>query len=87
MHTLVVLCGGAALLAACLMLGYAFAGPSQGVGWGARTFIALWLVLALVNLWIGVSRGGYSVGEEAPIFLVIFAVPAALAALAWWKLG
>ena len=39
----------------------------------------------MANLWVGVARAGYSVGEEMPIFLLIFAVPAAAAVLARWK--
>jgi hypothetical protein len=50
-------------------------------------FIVLWLVAALVNLWIGASRAGYTVLEELPIFLLIFALPASLAAYVWWKSG
>jgi len=87
MHTVIVLCGGAALLVACLLLGHAFGGTMQGSARGALAFIPLWLIVAAVNLWIGVSRGGYSVAEETPIFLLVFAVPAAAAALAWWKFG
>jgi hypothetical protein len=87
MHTVIVLCGGAALLAACLLLGHAFVGSMQGLAWGAKAFIAVWLVLAAANMWIGVSRAGYTVADEAPVFLLIFAVPAAVAALAWWKFG
>jgi len=34
-----------------------------------------------------VSRAGYTVLEELPIFLLIFAHPAALAAYVWWKSG
>ena len=53
---------------------------------GAKIFIALWLAAALVNLWLGV-RAGYTVLEELPIFLLIFALPSALAAYVWWKSG
>jgi len=53
---------------------------------GAKIFIALWLAAALVNLWLGV-RAGYTVLEELPIFLLIFALPCALAAYVWWKSG
>jgi hypothetical protein len=70
MHTVTVLCAGAALLIACLLLGHAFVGSMQGVAWGAMVFIALWLLLAAVNMWIGVSRAGYSVAQEAPVFLL-----------------
>jgi hypothetical protein len=38
-----------------------------------------------LNMWIGVSRAGYSVAQEAPIFLAMFGVPAAVAAFIVWK--
>lgn len=53
----------------------------------ARIFIPIWFAAALINMWIGVSRAGYSVAEELPILLVIFAVPAAVALFVWWKLS
>ena len=85
MHTLLVLCGGAALLVACILLGHAFGGATHGPAWGAKTFIPLWLILAAVNMWIGVSRAGYSVADEARVFLLIFAVPAVVAVIVAWK--
>ena len=36
-------------------------------------------------MWVGVSKAGYSVAEELPIFLLIFAIPAAIAIFLWWK--
>jgi hypothetical protein len=36
-------------------------------------------------MWLGVSRAGYSVTEEAPVFLVVLGVPAAVAAVLWWR--
>ncbi|MGH6611580.1 MAG: hypothetical protein ACRECQ_15145, partial [Burkholderiaceae bacterium] len=47
-----------------------------------KVFIVLWMLAAGVNMWIGVSHG-YSVAEEFPIFLLIFAMPAAAAAWLW----
>jgi hypothetical protein len=38
-------------------------------------------------MWVGVSRAGYSVAEEAPIFLVVFVVPSLVAALVAWRLS
>ena len=43
------------------------------------------MVAALVNMWMGVTSAGYSVAEELPIFLLIFALPAAGALFIWWK--
>ncbi|HEX9706960.1 MAG TPA: hypothetical protein VGA24_04895 [Steroidobacteraceae bacterium] len=41
--------------------------------------------MAAANTWIGVSRAGYTVLEELPIFLLIFLLPAAVAILVKWK--
>jgi hypothetical protein len=49
-------------------------------------FLPVWLIATAVNLWYGVTQAGYSVKDEAPIFLLVFAVPAIMALLAWWKL-
>jgi hypothetical protein len=48
-------------------------------------FIALWLVIAGANMWVGVARAGYSVAEELPIFALIFGIPAAVAIVLKWK--
>lgn len=46
--------------------------------WG---FAAVWLLVAAGNMWVGVSRAGYSVREEFPIFLAIFLIPVVVALL------
>jgi hypothetical protein len=86
MHTIKVIGAGFALLALCLLLGRAIGGPgpAAGLAQGAKVFIPLWFVAAGVNLWLGVSKAGYTVAEEAPVFLVVFGVPAAAALLTWW---
>ncbi|WP_430391588.1 hypothetical protein [Dyella sp. 20L07] len=81
MHTIIVVGSGILLLGFMLLTGQ---WTSVGVARGALIFVPIWLALALVNLWIGVSRAGYSVREEMPIFLVVFGVPASLALIAWW---
>ena len=87
MHTAIVLGGGFALLLSCLLLGHAFGGGMSGAVSGAKVFIPLWLVAAGVNMWLGVSQAGYSVGDELPIFLGVFALPAAVAGLLCWRLA
>lgn len=86
-HTLKVIAGGFALLALCLLIGRLVGGPGSTAGLidGAKLFIPFWLLAAGVNMWVGVSKAGYSVAEEAPIFLLVFAVPAAVALLVVWK--
>jgi hypothetical protein len=85
-HTLIVVGGGLALLAAFLLLAWGIVGTANAsLVLAAQVFIPIWLAAALVNLWVGVSRAGYSVVEELPFFAVVFAVPAAIAGLVWWK--
>jgi hypothetical protein len=81
-----VIAGGVVLLALFLLAGRVMnsTAPVNGMATAARWFIPVWLVAAAINLWIGVAKAGYSVAEEAPIFLVVFAVPAALAVLLVW---
>ena len=86
MRTAIVIAIGFVALAICVF-GPRLAGGPPWSATGAKIFIALWLVAALVNMWIGVSRAGYSVAEELPIFLVIFALPGLVAAYVWWKSG
>jgi hypothetical protein len=85
-HTLKVVAGGFVLLALCLLLGRLAAGPSPAaLATGAKLFIPLWLLASGINMWVGVSKAGYTVQEEAPIFLLVFAVPAAAALLLAWR--
>ena len=88
-HTMKVIAGGVLLLALCLFVGRALAGaqPSAGLASGARVFLVLWLIAAAVNLWFGVARAGYTLAEEAPIFLVVYGVPAAVAVLILWRMA
>jgi hypothetical protein len=85
-HTVKVIAGGFALLALCLLIGRLVGGPAPagGLANGAKVFIPLWLVAAGINMWLGVSKAGYTVAEEAPILLLVFAVPAAVALLLVW---
>jgi hypothetical protein len=86
MHTVKVISVGFAFLVACLLVGrWAGAGQPTTIARAALVFVALWFVGAGINLWLGVSRAGYTVAEEAPIFLVVFLIPAAAALLAWWR--
>jgi hypothetical protein len=87
MHTVKVIAVGFALLALCLVAGRLIgeAGQSAFLARSALVFVALWFVGAGINMWLGVSRAGYSVKEEAPIFFVVFLIPAAVALLVWWR--
>jgi hypothetical protein len=86
-HTIKVIAAGFALLVVCLLVGRLVGDGTQSASSAraALVFIALWLVGAGINMWIGVTRAGYSVAEEAPIFFVVFLVPAAVALVVWWR--
>jgi hypothetical protein len=74
------------LMGAFLLLGKLFTGQhAESARVATVAFVAVWLVVAAVNMWLGVANAGYSVGEELPIFLLIFGVPAALAGFVKWQ--
>ena len=82
MHTLKVLAVGFVLLGIFVLIG-------RALGHGPRAalyFLPAWLVGAALNLSYGVAKAGYSIADEFPIFLLIFAVPSSVALLIWWKL-
>ena len=78
MHTVIVIGIGFVVLAACLALGWAVGGPSA-LPSAALVFLPVWFLGAAMNMAIGVKKAGYTVAEEAPVFLLVFAVPAFLA--------
>lgn len=84
MHTLIVIGVGLLLLGVCLLAGSAAAG-APGIARAALLFLPLWFLGAGINLWIGVRSAGYGVGEELPVFFVVFALPALVAMLTWWR--
>ena len=86
MRTFLIVLSGFILLGACVLAGRLIGGDNTKVlATSALVFLPLWLIAAGVNMYIGVTQAGYSVGEELPIFLVIFGLPAAVAAFVWWK--
>jgi hypothetical protein len=86
MRTALFLFAGALLLAAALILGKLFSANYPNATLAATlAFVGLWLVVAGANMWVGVAKAGYSIGDELPIFLLIFGLPALAAALLKWK--
>jgi hypothetical protein len=88
MRTLAIIVGGLILLGFTVAAGrYVGGGGSRAIILAVKGFLAVWFLVALFNFWMGVSRAGYSVGEELPIFLLVYVVPGALAAIVWWRLA
>ena len=88
MRTVLIIVGGLLLLGVFVFVGRLLGGgTTQSMVTAAKLFLPVWLVAALINMWIGVSRAGYSVAEEFPIFLAIFLIPGIPAAFLGWRLS
>jgi hypothetical protein len=78
MHCIIVIGVGLLVLGVCLFTGHALGGVAA-MAWAALYFLPLWLLGAGINRYVGVKSAGYAVSEEAPVFLIVFALPALLA--------
>lgn len=87
MHVMLVISGGIVLLGLFLLFGRLWGGTAPDFALAVKLFVPIWALIALTNLWVGVTRAGYSVKEELPILVIVFLVPAALAGIAFWRLG
>ncbi|MFN4172238.1 MAG: hypothetical protein ACK4GW_10850 [Pseudorhodobacter sp.] len=86
MHMVSVIVAGLLLLAVFALFGRLWGHDTASIALGARWFIPVWGLIALVNMWVGVTRAGYTVMQEAPILAVVFAVPAAVALILSWQI-
>jgi hypothetical protein len=87
MHLIMVIVGGLMSLGVFLLFGQHWGGTPRDLVLAAKLFIPAWFILAVINMWIGVAKAGYSVREELPILLIVFAIPAVLAAVVIWRLA
>lgn len=83
MRSAIIIGIGLALLGVFLLAGrYVGGSAPTGMSRAALYFVPVWLAAAGINMWVGVTKG-YSVAEEAPIFAMIFAIPAVVAVFLW----
>lgn len=87
MHVAMVIGTGVLLLGVFAAFGWLWGASPVGVAFAAKCFVPVWLLVSGVNMWVGVSHAGYTVRQEAPILVLVFAVPAAVAALLAWRLS
>ena len=86
MRTILFLISGLFLMASLLIVAKLFAEHFPWApNWAIALGLSVWLAVTGANMWIGVSRAGYSVSDELPILLLLFAVPAAAAVLVRWR--
>ena len=86
MRTVLFLTSGLLLMASVLIAAKLFSEhvPSAP-NWALALSLGVWLAITGANMWIGVAKAGYSIAEELPILLLLFAVPAAAAVLVRWR--
>lgn len=87
MHMAMVMGAGLLLLLVFVMFGWLWGASATGMAFAAKAFVPVWLLVALANMWIGVIHAGYTLRQELPILLLVFAVPAMVAAVVAWQLS
>jgi hypothetical protein len=86
MRTAVIILVGFLAWGVCLgMAKVAAGGSASSMNLATGIFVVLWFGAAGVNMWMGVTKAGYSFREELPVFLVIFLVPSLVAVIVKWK--
>jgi hypothetical protein len=86
MRTALFLASGLLLMASIPILARLFSEhfPSAP-NWALARGLSLWLAATGARMWIGVSKAGYSVADELPILLLLFAVPAVAGVSIRWR--
>lgn len=86
MHMVMVIGAGFLLLAVFALFGRLWGHDTASIALGVRWFIPVWGVVAQINMWVGVSKAGYTVMQELPILVVVFAIPTAIAMIVSWQI-
>lgn len=73
-RTATIIIAGLVLLGVFLVVGFLW--KAVGLRRAMEDFVLVWFALAVFNLTVGVFEAGYGFGEELPIFLMIFGIPA-----------
>jgi len=87
MHMTMVITAGLLQLGVFILFGWLWGASTAGMATAAKLFVPVWLAVAAINMWVGVSHAGYTVRQEAPILLLVFAVPAVIAGVVAWQLS
>ncbi len=83
MHTLQMIVVGLVLLGLFLASAKVLASPTWTLSRAARTFIPVWLVVAVGNMLVGMFSAGIPFLTELAVIVAVFGVPA----LAAWGVG
>jgi hypothetical protein len=85
MRTAIIIVAGFVLWGICIGIAKLLSSNPSSMTIATVAFIVIWLVLAAVNMWLGISTAGFTFMQELPIFLLIFLLPSAVAVLVRWK--
>jgi hypothetical protein len=86
MRTALIILSGFLVWGVCLGGAKVAAGTSaSSMNLATGIFVVVWFVAAGFNMWMGMTKAGYSFREELPIFLVIFLLPTMVAVVVKWK--
>jgi hypothetical protein len=86
MRTYLFIGVGLLLVAASCTLGKLFSETyPSALRWSTVLFVLCWAAIAGLNMMAGVTRAGYSVAEELPIFLFIFSLPTLVLVIIRWQ--
>jgi len=88
MRSSIIIASGIALWVACVAVARLLGPRGEPALTTATAGCAVpWLMVAGANMWIGVTRAGYSVRDELPIFLIIYLIPTIVAVIVWsrWR--
>ncbi|MDX2205775.1 MAG: hypothetical protein NW223_23695 [Hyphomicrobiaceae bacterium] len=83
MYTLSAIGGGLAVLIVLILLARIIWGAGSAMSSAALWFIPIWFVISAVYVGYGIYYFGYSLAQEAPMFLLDFGVPAVVALILW----
>ncbi|MFG6447641.1 hypothetical protein ACG0Z6_05220 [Roseateles sp. BYS180W] len=87
MHMVMVMGAGLLLLLVFVMFGWLWGASPRAMALAAKYFVLVWLLVASTNMWVGVTHAGYTVRQELPILLIVFAAPALVAVVVAWQLS
>ena len=66
MHVVMMVVGGILMLGLFLLFGHLWGGNSAALALAIKWFVPMWLVMCLINLWVGVHSAGYGLRDELP---------------------
>lgn len=87
MHVAMVIGAGLLQLGVFVLFGWLWGASAAGMALAAKAFVPVWLGMAAINMWVGVTHAGYTVRQEAPILLLVFLAPAIVAGVVAWQLS